>query len=616
MEEMVGENTRKTDGVMDFFSKFEFYPSKDDIFAEYSLIRNQITDAKRECSHRKPMSRPDLLQHFNREYASYHAFIDRLICYDLGNLRMTIKDPPPIVKIECGHDVRTRHDLYDKTKSIFSKTGWYPYITGINQIGGDGFLLSERIERALEHHTQDNIRKVGGLGSLGDLKIAALLDPARMAPDEELMGNSCVVRTNFLNIILDAGVERRHMRTENLSNEDAKLILITHPHEDHAKAFKEFLEDPNAYIVSGYVTLEFLLRKYCPQDTYHELLTSGFFERFIPVRFDQRIEFVDGSSITTVATEHHPGSVGFILKFNDGRQLFYSGDVNFESRFFRGTTLNELASKKFDYSVIDGSQLSRKLRDVKIGGEGSDVLKGIQDSMSARENNIIVTNSRDYGVQLFLSLYPKLIDKRGLKVFCPLFVDREIIEQVWTIENWLMRGERGSKNLDRDIVKDYGKSFLTRSVKVYPYDPASRRNFEGLRDADYNCALILDEYMLARQPSYLPADVADLLKLRKVRVSALTKKKLDPSAMSRLAELFGEGSIEEFEGYRWYLHTPAEALRRIMLEHGEIFGQTFIFHTTRAMIREFDAEMRAAGYRGRINTLPDRIAPVGRSFEM
>jgi len=597
-----------TEGGADFFSKFEFYPGRDDIFAEYSLIRKQIIDARKECTHRKAMSRSDLLRHFDQEYAEYHAYIDRLICYDLDNLKMTIKDPPPVLKIECGPDVRTRHDMYDATKLIFSNTGWYPYITGLNRVGGEGFLLSEKIERALEHHSRDNIRKVGGLGALGDLKIAALLDPAKMAPDEELMGNSCIVRTNFLNIILDAGVERRHMRTENLSEADIKLVLITHPHEDHAKAFREFLEDPDAFIVSGYVTLEFLLRKYCPQDTYQELLTHGFFERFIPVRFDQRIEFVDGSSITAVATEHHPGSVGFILKFSDSQQLFYSGDVNFESRFFRSTTLNELAGKKFDYSVIDGSQLSRKLRSMEIEEEGEDVLKGIQESMDTKENNIIVTNSRDYGVQLFLSLYPKLIDKRGLKVFCPLFVDQEIIEQVWTIENWLMRGERGSKNLDRDIVKNYGKSFLTRSVKVYPYDPAGMRNFEGLKEAYYNCALILDEYMLARQPSYLPTGVADLLKSKKVKVSALTKKKLDVSARSRLAELFGEASIEEFGGYRWYLHTPAEALKRIMLEHSGIFGQIFIFHTTKAMIRDFDGDLQVAGNLTRVNSLPDRIA--------
>ena len=598
---------------IDYYSKFEFYPSKDDVFTEYTLIKRQISEAKQQCKVHRMMNRSALLKFFNEQYGPYHKFVDRLICYDLGNLKMTIKNPPPVLKIECGHDVLTRHDLFNDTMSIFSKTGWYPYITGINQIGSKSFALSEQIEWALEHHAQDNIRRVGGLGPLGELKIATLLDPSKMAPEEEFIGNSCVVRTNFLNIILDAGIERRRLRSENLSEEDVKLVLITHPHDDHAKAFREFMLDENAFIVSGFVTLEFLLRKYCSQDTFRELLESGFFERFIPVRFDQCIEFVDGSSITAVATEHHPGSVGFILKFNDGRQLFYSGDVNFESRFFRGTTINELTGKRFDYSVIDGSQLSRKFRDSEIEGEGEDVLKSIQESMESGENNVIVTNSRDYGVQLFLSLYPMLIDKRGLKAFSPLLIDHEIIEQIWVIENWLMRGERGSKNLDRDIIKNYGKSFLTRSVKVHPYDPSSIRNFESIKYCGYNFALILDEFKLARHPSYLPTDMASLMKSRRVKVTALVKKRLDPSAHDRLSDYFGEDNIKEFGGYRWYLHTPADSLKKIVLEQADIFGKIYIFHTTRAMIKDFDSEIRAKGYGGQISALPDNIVNLGRS---
>lgn len=596
-------------GRVDFFDKFIFYPCKEDKFTEYEFIRKQIVAIKQEYPQRKAMSRSELRRFFNDEYKQYYPHVSRLICYDLGNLVMSIKDPPPVLKIECGHDIRTRNDLYDDTKKIFSRTGWYPYITGINEVG-EGFLLSEKIERALEHHSLDNIRRVGGLGSLGDLTIASLFDSSKMAPEEEIIGNSCVVRTDALDIILDAGIPRRRMRMENLDASGTKLVLVTHPHEDHAQAFREFMQDQDTFIMSGYVTLEFLLRKHGMGDTYRDLLSNNFFERFIPVRFDQCVTFADGTSITAVATEHHPGSVGFILKFWDGKQLFYSGDVNFESRFFRSSTLNELGGRKFDYSIIDGSQLSRKLRDKKIEEETEDILNGIQDSMAAGENNIIVTNSRDYGVQLFLSLYPRLIDKRGLKIFCPVLVDEEIIHQIWTVENWLMRGDRGKANMDRDIVATYGKSFLTRSVKVHPYNGSSMRNFEAMRDLGFNGAIILDEVRLGRDPSYLPDAVAGILRGKKVKVTALTKRGLNETARGRLTDLFGAECIREFQGYRWYLHTPAEALKRIVCDNATLFGKILIFHTTKAMIRDFDAEVRSRGYHGRIEPLPDRLQMV------
>jgi len=34
---------------IDYYSKFEFYPSKDDVFTEYTLIKRQISEAKQQC---------------------------------------------------------------------------------------------------------------------------------------------------------------------------------------------------------------------------------------------------------------------------------------------------------------------------------------------------------------------------------------------------------------------------------------------------------------------------------------------------------------------------------------------------------------------------------------
>lgn len=587
-----------------FFEKTLFYPLRSDTFSSYSLIDELISRAQARYPNTRPLSRGELIEVLEKEYSTYLPHISKLICYDLGNLKLTIPNPPPVLKIECMPDIPTRHDLWEMTEEFYGRTGWYPYVTGINEVS-KGLIISQKIERALEHHADDNVRKVGGLGSYDGSRIASLLDPRIPVPEGDIIGNSAVVQTEAADIILDAGIPRDRMNMDNLSKDSIRLVLITHPHEDHARAFREFLADRDTYILAGYVTLEFLLRKYCGKDVFRDLLTNSFFERFIPLRFDKPLVFRDGSSVTAVQTEHYPGAVGFILKFCDGKELYYSGDVNFESKYVKEATISKLRDRMFECSIIDGSQLSRRTRDKEFKEDPGDVLAGLQESLEAGENNIIVTNSADRGAQLALSLYPKVIRKTGVQRFCPLFLDEDIISQIGTVEYWLQRGEKKAvEHLDQDIVGGFRKAFLTRSIKVYPYDEHILRRAEEMNAIGWNGTFVLDEARLAREPAYLPEGTGVLLKQKKVRVTVLTKKALDPSARRRLAEMFGEENITEVEGHRWHLHTPAEALRRIVCENADTFGQVYVFHTTNGMIRDFDSDVRALGYRGKVRHLP------------
>lgn len=589
---------------VDFYEKVTFYPPKTDTFNSYSLIEKLIGEIQAKYPGVKRISRKEFLDYLNKHFTPYYPHIEKVICYDLANLKLENLNPPPVAKFECGHHLRTRNDLWKNTEKFYSETGWYPYVTGTNQVGKD-FALSQKIERALQHHAQDNIRKIGGLGKMGSLRIATLSNPRTLASESDAIGNSCVVHTDTADIILDAGIPRKRMNIDNLREKKHKLVFITHPHDDHDQAFLHFLKNKETFVLASYVTLEFLLRKYLPGDSYRELLINGFFERFVPLTFDDGIAFADGSSVTVIPTEHHPGSVGFILRFADGKELFYSGDVNFESKFIKEPTIKRLEGRKFDYSIIEGSQIGHEWRGMHDDRDEA-FLAEIRDSMDADENNIIITNARDHGVQLFLKLYPRLIDKRGMKQFRPVFVDEEIIRQIWTVEYWLQRGEkRATENLDRDIVGSFGKSYLTRSVRVYSYGASNSENFTALKELDWNAALILDEYRLVHEKAYLSEEVLKVLRSKKIKVTVLTKRELGKAVRQHFAEIFGEDNIKEIRGNSWHLHTPAEVLKRTVCEKANVFGQVYIFHTGNDKIKHLNEELAEMGYLGKVRFLPN-----------
>jgi len=64
---------------------------------------------------------------------------------------------------------------------------------------------------------------------------------------------------------------------------------------------------------------------------------------------------------------------------------------------------------------------------------------------------------------------------------------------------------------------------------------------------------------------------------------------------------------------QWHLHTPAGALKSVVRSHQDVFGKVYVFHTTRAMVRDFDAELRALGYGKGVSSLPERLQPVDAS---
>ena len=75
-------------------------------------------------------------------------------------------------------------------------------------------------------------------------------------------GNCSVLKTNELNILIDAGISKKQIE-ECLNNVDLTLsdidyLLITHEHIDHIRAFSQLIKLPNLKVITSKGTLKWI----------------------------------------------------------------------------------------------------------------------------------------------------------------------------------------------------------------------------------------------------------------------------------------------------------------------------------------------------------------------
>ena len=76
-------------------------------------------------------------------------------------------------------------------------------------------------------------------------------------------GNASLLRTNNLNILIDAGITKKQIEEglaeSGLKLEDINYLFITHEHVDHIRAISQLLKYPNIKIVISRGTLDFII---------------------------------------------------------------------------------------------------------------------------------------------------------------------------------------------------------------------------------------------------------------------------------------------------------------------------------------------------------------------
>lgn len=130
-------------------------------------------------------------------------------------------------------------------------------------------------------------------------------------------GNSTLIRTDKLNILIDAGMNLKYLKEQlsyfELLPNDINYIFITHTHKDHVGALETFIKHSDATICLGkkmYEDLEYL-------KTYDNILI-----------LDKMLELED-VLIETIKTSHDASeSLGYIFTSNN-KSLVYITDTGY-----------------------------------------------------------------------------------------------------------------------------------------------------------------------------------------------------------------------------------------------------------------------------------------------
>lgn len=141
-------------------------------------------------------------------------------------------------------------------------------------------------------------------------------------------GNSTLIRTDQIKILIDAGVTYQYLCNEldkiDVTPKSIDAILITHTHSDHIKGLASLVKKTN-------------MKVYIIEEMYPELINKIPRENLII--YDKNIELED-LKIDTIRISHDVEGVGFIIENND-RSLVYITDTG----YIKDKNLNKLKNK-------------------------------------------------------------------------------------------------------------------------------------------------------------------------------------------------------------------------------------------------------------------------------
>ncbi len=142
-------------------------------------------------------------------------------------------------------------------------------------------------------------------------------------------GNSCLVMTDEVKILIDVGVSYQYLDRElsliGLSPKDIDMVFITHVHSDHIKGLKVFLKKTG-------------LQVSIPADMEHELREH--LDDFDCNYLDDMNQFLD-LSVELIHTSHDTdSSVGYIME-SGGSSFVYVTDTGYINRKYLKRMVNK-----------------------------------------------------------------------------------------------------------------------------------------------------------------------------------------------------------------------------------------------------------------------------------
>lgn len=567
----------------------EWLPAKEQ---HYHGPRKQMREILRRCAVADSQIYPptQVIEHLLTTYPHLSRHIMKVKFYQIND-NIDASVPLRFFILWCDYDAETRETLFAERENVVRSTGWYPLVTGHRAFHHSRTLtdfIDDGLRRAMN---RTNIQHLPGLGTLLEVK--------NMSKGR---GQCALVRTSMYDIVLDAAMADDDIRFDLLRPDKRKILLVSHSHGDHIGGIAQFVKDKSFVIALSPITLELLLRKIARRATLVDYLPSHFFYRLAPMWYRTEYRFVDGSSITPIPTYHFPGAMGFLFKFCDGKTLFYSGDFNpscsYVSAKLRAGNerpIFDMGSKSIDYAILDGAIVGRDIGD--SSGNSGEIMSAVATSLNAKRSHMIIANSYDYGLFIFLYLYDHLVSSRRI-MNTRIFLDPVIIEQLEMFE-WRMKRKRRGE-LDDAFVEFYkSRKTLAESVRIYDVTVNLKRNIEILRDMDIPVVIVLGDDALREMMTEQSNDM-----------TYITSYGLDISSVGRhraselLGNSFEPAKIVEFRGGLWLLHSTGLVLQDYLLNGPQKYDYVYLFHDYPKRLKRFIAELERAGYSGAIGVLP------------
>lgn len=190
---------------------------------------------------------------------------------------------------------------------------------------------------------------------------------------------------------------KKQLILNGISTDSIKTILVSHLHWDHSSGIKDF---PNATVITTEEEYEFAQSEKAHSPAFLKSQYDGKSVRWDFIKFERKpYEFFDesfdyfgdGSVIIVKLPGHTNGSIGMFLTLENGKRIFFTGDVTWSIDGFKRPSAKHTIPS--NYVDLDKEELNNTIIKIHL--------------LMADDTSLIVIPAHDLDAQKALAHFPK-----------------------------------------------------------------------------------------------------------------------------------------------------------------------------------------------------------------